>query len=322
MTRHRHPHDHGDEQDRDHNRGLATGSAHSHAPKDFGRAFAIGIALNIAFVIIEAVYGFIANSMALLADAGHNLSDVFGLLVAWGAVVLAKRAPTPRYTYGLRSTSILAALANAIFLLIAVGAIAWEAVGRFTAPEAVAGKTVMIVAAVGIVINATTAWLFSSGRDGDVNIKGAYLHMAADAAVSLGVVLAAILIVMTGWLWVDPLVSLIIAGVIVWGTWGLLRDSVTLAVHGVPDGIDEGEVRRTLTALPGVTAIHDLHIWAMSTTETALTCHLVMPGGCPDDNFLAATAKLLRDRFEIQHATLQIEKGDGSICALEPDNVV
>jgi cobalt-zinc-cadmium efflux system protein len=297
-------------------------SAHSHAPKDFGRAFLIGIALNSGFVVIEAVYGFLANSMALLADAGHNLSDVFGLLVAWGAATLAKRAPTSRYTYGFRSTSILAALANAIFLLIAVGAISWEAYGRFGAPEPVAGKTVMIVAAIGILINATTAWLFISGRDGDLNIKGAYLHMAADAAVSLGVVIAAIIILLTGWLWIDPLVSLVIATVIVWGTWGLLRDAAVLAMHGVPPGLDEVHVRQALGTLPGVKAVHDLHIWAMSTTETALTCHLVMPDGCPSDSFLAQTASLLHDAFEIQHVTLQVERGDGAVCALEPDDTV
>ena len=297
-------------------------SAHSHAPKDFGRAFLIGIALNTGFVVIEAVYGFLANSMALLADAGHNLSDVFGLLVAWGAATLAKRAPTSRYTYGFRSTSILAALANSIFLLISVGAIAWEAFGRFGAPEPVVGKTVMIVAAIGILINATTAWLFMSGRDGDLNIKGAYLHMAADAAVSLGVVLAAIIILLTGWLWIDPFVSLVIAAVIVWGTWGLLRDAAVLAMHGVPPGIDEKRVRQTLSTLTGVTAIHDLHIWAMSTTETALTCHLIMPDGCPSDSFLAETAKLLHDALEIQHVTLQVERGDGAVCALAPDDTV
>ena len=296
--------------------------AHSHVPKDFGRAFLIGVALNTGFVVIEAVYGYLANSMALLADAGHNLSDVFGLLVAWGAATLAKRAPTSRYTYGFRSTSILAALANAVFLLIAVGAIAWEAFGRFGAPESVAGKTVMIVAAIGIVINAATAWLFMSGRNGDLNIKGAYLHMAADAAVSLGVVIAAIIILLTGWLWIDPLVSLIIASVIVWGTWGLLRDATVLAMHGVPPGIDEARVRHTLVTLPGVTAIHDLHIWAMSTTETALTCHLVMPDGCPSDAFLAEAANQLHAAFEIQHVTLQVERGDGAVCTLEPDDRV
>lgn len=297
-------------------------SGHSHAPKDFGRAFLIGIALNTGFVAIEAVYGFLANSMALLADAGHNLSDVIGLLVAWGAATLSKRAPTSRYTYGLRSTSILAALANAILLLIAVGAIAWEAFGRFGDPQPVAGKTVMIVAAIGIVINAATAWLFMSGRDGDLNIKGAYLHMAADAAVSLGVVIAAAVILWTGWLWVDPLVSLVIAAVIVWGTWGLLRDSAVLAMHGVPIGVDLASVRQTLVTRPGVTSIHDLHVWAMSTTETALTCHLVMPDGFASDSFLGDTSNILRDRHAIQHVTLQVERGDGKACALEPDDVV
>ncbi len=302
--------------------GHGNESAHSHAPKDFGRAFLIGIVLNTGFVAIEAAYGFVANSMALLADAGHNLSDVFGLLVAWGAATLAKRAPSPRYTYGIRSTSILAALANAIFLLIAVGAISWEAFGRLGAPEPVAGKTVIIVATIGILINGTTAWLFMSGRDGDLNIKGAYLHMAADAAVSLGVVIAAIIILLTGWLWIDPLVSMVIAAVIVWGTWGLLRDAAVLAMHGVPPGLDEARIRQTLIALPGVKTIHDLHIWALSTTETALTCHFVMPSGCPSDSFLADTAKMLNDAFRIQHVTLQVERGDGALCALEPDDLV
>lgn len=300
----------------------AHAGGHTHAPKDFGRAFLIGITLNTGFVVIEAVYGLLANSMALLADAGHNLSDVVGLLVAWGAASLSKRAPTSRYTYGLRSTSILAALANAILLLIAVGAIAWEALGRFSAPQPIAGYTVMIVATIGIVINAVTAWLFMSGRDGDLNIKGAYLHMAADAAVSLGVVIAAALIVWTGWLWVDPLVSLLIATAIVWGTWGLLRDSAVLAMHGVPVGVDMASVRQTLVSQPGVSSIHDLHVWAMSTTETALTCHLVMPEGFASDSFLDDTSLLLRQRHAIQHVTLQVERGDGKACALAPDDVV
>lgn len=293
-----------------------------HAPKDFGMAFAIGTALNIGFVVVEASYGFWANSMALLADAGHNLSDVFGLLAAWGAATLAKKTPTARFTYGLRSSSILAALANAILLLIAVGAIAWEAVQRFGHPEPVAGMTVMAVAAVGIVINGITAWMFMSGSKDDINIRGAYLHMAADAGVSLGVVLAGFVIVLTGWLWLDPVVSLAIAGIIVWGTWSLQRDSVNLALHAVPSGIDPAKVRGYLESLPGVARIHDLHIWPMSTTETALTCHLVMPTGAPGDAFLAEVSHSLQDRFKISHATLQIERGDAGACTLEPDHVV
>lgn len=307
---HRHEHDHG------------PAGRHAHAPPDFGTAFAIGAALNVAFVAVEVIFGIIAGSMALLADAGHNLSDVFGLLMAWGAVALGRRAPTARFTYGLGSTSILAALANAILLLVAVGAIAWEAVQRLFAPVPVAASTLMLVAAAGIAINGATAVMFASGRHQDINIRGAYLHMAADAAVSAGVVLAGAAIFFTGWLWIDPLVSLIVAAIIVWGTWSLLRDSVNLALHAVPPGIDPAAVRSYLAALPGVTATHDLHIWAMSTTETALTCHLVMPDRHPGDAFLHAAAAGLRSRFGIAHSTLQIEHGDGTACALAPDHVV
>ena len=315
MSNHSH-----DECHDDHDHGHAHG--HVHAPKDFGRAFAIGTALNVGFVVIEATYGILANSMALLADAGHNLSDVFGLLMAWGAAAMARRAPTARFTYGLRSSSILAALANAILLLIAVGAIAWEAVQRFSHPAPVAGTTVMIIAGIGIVINTATALLFLSGRHDDINVRGAFMHMAADAAVSLGVVLAGLTIVLSGALWIDPVVSLVIAAVIVWGTWSLLRDSVNLALHAVPAGIDPSDVRAYLAGLSGVASVHDLHIWPMSTTETALTCHLVMPGGHPGDAFLAAATDALSHRFKIAHATLQIEKGDAAVCVLEPDHVV
>jgi cobalt-zinc-cadmium efflux system protein len=295
------------EHEHDHAAGHGMGHGHSHAPKDFGAAFAIGTALNLGFVIIEATYGFWANSMALLADAGHNLSDVFGLLMAWGAAVLAKRTPSPRFTYGLRSSSILAALANAVFLMIAVGAIVWEALNRLGAPEPVASTTVMTVAAIGIVVNGVTAWLFASGSKGDVNIRGAFLHMAADALVSVGVVIAGAVIAVTAWLWVDPVVSLVIAALILYGTWGLLKESAGLALHGVPPGIDVNAVRTHLQGLPGVTNVHDLHIWPMSTTETALTCHLVIPAGHPGDAFLAAATDDLHDEFEIHHATLQIE---------------
>ena len=314
-------HAHHDHQHSGHHHGHQHASGHNHAPGDFGWAFAVGTALNLLFVVIEAASGFLANSMALLADAGHNLSDVFALLLAWTANSLARRAPTPRYTYGLGSSSILAALANAVILLVAVGAIAVEAVQRFGRPEPVAGFTVMVVAGVGIVINGATAWMFARGRKSDLNVRGAYLHMVADAAVSLGVVLAGLAILLTGWTWLDPLVSLAIAGVIVWGTWGLLRDSVNMALHAVPAGIDPRAVRLHLEQVPGVASIHDLHIWPMSTTETALTCHLVMPQGSPGDAFLAAVARSLHDRFGISHATLQVEKGE-SACALEPDHVV
>jgi cobalt-zinc-cadmium efflux system protein len=317
-------HDHGPTagHDSDDHHGHSHGHDH-HAPKDFGMAFAVGTALNAAFVLIEAGFGFAANSMALLADAGHNLSDVVGLLVAWGASALVKRPPTARFTYGLGSSSILAALANAIILLVAVGAIALEATQRFVTPEPVAGKTVMIVAAIGIIINTFTAWLFMAGRKDDLNVRGAFLHMAADAAISLGVVIAGAAMLLTGWQWVDPVVSIAISAVIVWGTWGLLKESVNSALHAVPAGIDPAAVRGHLETLPGVAAIHDLHIWPMSTTETALTCHLVMPAGHPGDRFTAAVAKTLKDSYRIGHATLQIELGEaGCDCALKPDHVV
>jgi len=296
------------------------GHGHSHAPADFGRAFAIGIALNIGFVAIEAIYGFLSNSMALLADAGHNLSDVLGLVIAWGASILAKRPPTPRYTYGLRSSSILAALLNAVFLLVATGGIVWEAVRRFAEPAPVAGTTVIIVATIGILINGITAWLFASGRKGDINIKGAFLHMMADAAVSAGVVAAGVIILITGWLWVDPAVSILIAVVIVWSTWGLFRESIAMTLAGVPSNIDSASVKAYLAGLPGVSQVHDLHIWNMSTTETALTAHLVMPGGAPGDSFLVEVAAQISERFAIGHTTIQIECGDD--CRLAPDNVV
>lgn len=306
-----------------HGPGAAHGAGgHSHAPQDFGRAFAIGIALNMVFVVAEAAFGYFSNSMALIADAGHNLSDVAGLVVAWIAAGLSKRPPSARYTYGLRGSSILAALFNAVFLLIAVGAIGWEAVVRLFAPEPVAGITVMVVAGIGIVINAVTAWLFASGRHSDLNIRGAYLHMAADAAVSAAVVVAGVIILLTGWYWIDPAVSLIVAVVIVWGTWGLLRDSTALSLAAVPRDIDPTAVRAFLSKLPGVTQIHDLHIWGMSTTEVALTCHLVMPGGSPGDPFLVDLAHELQHDFGIAHTTVQIETDPNTVCALAPEHVV
>jgi cobalt-zinc-cadmium efflux system protein len=285
-------------------------SGHSHAPANFGRAFAIGIALNTGFVVIEAIFGVLADSLALVADAGHNLSDVAGLLLAWGASVLVRRRPTLRRTYGLRRSSILAALANAVFLLIAIGAIAWEALGRFAHPQPVAGGTVIWVALIGVGINTVTALLFMAGRKDDLNIRGAFLHMAADAGVSLGVVLAGLAILLTGWLWLDPVVSLLIVAVIFVGTWGLLRDSVNLALDAVPEGIDTAAVAGYLGDLPGVTEVHDLHIWAMSTTETALTAHLVIPDAHDTDALMARICGEIHDRFGIEHATLQIERGD------------
>jgi cobalt-zinc-cadmium efflux system protein len=289
---------------------------HAHAPKDFGFAFAVGTALNLGFVILEAAYGFIANSMALLADAGHNFSDVIGLLMAWGASVLVKRAPTQRYTYGFGSSSILAALANAIFLLVAVGAIAWEAIQRLSVPEPVVGETVMLVAAAGIVVNGLTAWMFAAGSKEDINIRGAFLHMAADAAISFGVVIAGYVMLRTGWHWLDPAVSLAISAVIVYGTWGLLKESAGMAMHAVPPGIDPTLVLDHLAKLPGVADVHDLHIWPVSTTATALTCHLVMPDGHPGDAFLAEAAGALHDTFDIRHATFQIELCACGGCSL------
>jgi cobalt-zinc-cadmium efflux system protein len=291
---------------------------------DFGFAFALGTALNVGFVVLEAIAGVLANSMALIADAGHNLSDVLGLLMAWGAVLLLKRRPTREYTYGFGSSTILAALANAVLLLVAVGAIGLEAVQRFGNPPEVAGPTMIVVAALGILVNGFTAWLFASGRKRDVNSRGAYLHMAADAAVSLGVVVAGFAMLATGWNWLDPVVSLVICAIIVWGTWGLLRDTMRLALQGVPSGIDPARVQRRLSSLPGVASLHDLHIWPMSTTDTALTCHLVMPGGHPGDDFILQTTKMLQEEFEIRHATLQFEVSDAALCELEcgcPPNV-
>jgi len=316
-------HDHGDGHQGGHSHaGHRHGQGHAHAPASFGRAFAIGIALNVGFVAIEATYGVLANSVALLADAGHNLSDVLGLLVAWAATVLAKRAPTSRYTYGMKGSSILAALFNGVFLLVAAGAIAWEAVQRFGQPVPVAGTTVMVVATIGIAVNGITAWLFASGAKGDINIRGAFLHMAADAAVSAGVVVAGLVILYTGWTWIDPVVSLCIVAVIVWSTWGLLKDSLVMSLAAVPPGIDPEAVRRRLLSLPGVVALHDLHIWPMSTTETALTSHLVMPGGHPGDGFLMQAASEMKDEFGIGHTTLQVETSADAACALAPDAVV
>lgn len=310
---HGHHHDHG--HDHDH------GHAHVHAPASFGKAFAIGISLNIALVVAEAVYGYLGNSTALLADAGHNLSDVLGLVVAWGASIAAKRAPSGRFTYGLRASTILAALANAVFLLVATGAIGWEAILRLRAPEPIAGVTVMVVAGIGILINGFTAMLFARGRKDDINIEGAYLHMAADAAVSLGVVVSAALIVWTGWLWLDPVTSLVICVVILGSTTSLLRSSIDMSMAAAPKGTDLAAIRECLLARPGVSGIHDLHVWPISTTETALTCHLVMPAGS-GDAFLMETAQLLKTSFRIGHTTLQIETHPDNGCALAPDDVV
>ncbi|MBY0383058.1 MAG: cation diffusion facilitator family transporter [Xanthobacteraceae bacterium] len=311
-----------DDHDHDHDGHDHAHHGHSHAPADFGRAFIIGITLNVGFVVIEAVYGFLANSTALLADAGHNLSDVLGLAAAWIAAVLAKRAPTERYTYGLRNTSILAALFNAVLLLIASGAIMLEAIERLFAPEPVKSLTIIVVAAIGIAVNGFTAWLFASGHKNDINIRGAYLHMVADAAVSAGVVATGLIIMLTGWLWLDPATSLALVAVIIWGTWGLLRDSTAMSMAAVPSTIDPGAVRQFLSTRPGVASVHDLHIWPMSTTETALTAHLVTPAGHPGDAFLMELCQELQERFGIGHTTLQIETSEQTHCTLAPDHVV
>lgn len=293
-----------------------------HGPANYGRAFAVGTVLNLGFVLIEVIYGLSAHSIALIADAGHNLSDVLGLVLAWGASILSRRQPSRRYTYGLRRSSILVALLNAIILLIAMGGITWEAIQRFRDPGPVAGETVIVVAGVGVIINTVTALMFLSGRKTDLNIRGAFLHMAADAGVSLGVVLAGIAILTTGWLWFDPVVSLIIVFVVVIGTWRLLQDSVNLAVDAVPEGIEPLAVRTYLEEMPNVAQVHDLHIWAMSTTETALTAHLVMPTGHPEDAVLAEICKRLHDQFGIEHSTLQVETDPDHPCSLAPDHCV
>jgi cobalt-zinc-cadmium efflux system protein len=306
-------HEHGAacEHKRDHAHGHDHGHGHHHHidPNGNGRAFALAIGLNTVFVAIEFTYGFIANSTALMADAGHNLSDVLGLMVAWGAATLARSAPNRRYTYGLRSSSILAALLNALILMMACGAILWEAVHRFTSPAPVAGVTVAAVAVIGVVINGISAWLFMAGSKDDINIRGAYQHMAADAAISLGVVVSGLAIMATGWSWLDPAVSIAIVLMILVTTWSLLKESLRLVLAAVPDNVDEAKVSAFLQTRPGVSAIHDLHIWAMSTTETALTAHLVMPAGYPGDAAVDAIGAQLKSDYAIHHCTLQIEMG-------------
>ena len=287
-----------------------------------GRAFAIGVALNTGFVVVEVAAGFMSGSMALLADAGHNLSDVLALLLAWGATVLARRAPTDRRTYGLRKGTILASLANAVFLLLAIGAIVSESLQRLAEPGTIATRIVMITAAIGVAINAATALLFMRGGKEDLNVRGAFLHMAGDAAISVAVVIGAGVIALTGLKWIDPALSLAIAGVIVFGTWGLLRDSVNLALDAAPRGIDVAEVRAWLAALPGVEEVHDLHVWAMSTTETALTAHVIRPANDDGDYFLHHACEELAHRFNIGHATLQVETDAANACRLAPAEVV
>lgn len=293
-----------------------------HAHANYGRAFALGIALNLLYVAGEAIAGLASGSLALLADAGHNLGDVLGLSLSWGAAVLSCRQPSGRFTYGFRSSSILAALANAIILLVVTGGIAWEGIWRIAHPVPVAGGIVIAVAAVGIIVNGGTALLFASGSS-DLNVKSAFLHLTADALVTAGVVAAGIAIWLTGWLWLDPAVSLVVSAVIVFGTWGLLRSAIGLALDAVPEGVDPGSVRAHLLAVPGVIGLHDLHIWGMSTTETALTCHLVMPSGHPGDAVLNSVAQQLHESFGIQHATIQIELADtDEACILTPEHIV
>jgi cobalt-zinc-cadmium efflux system protein len=312
QDRHHEHHDH-------HHHG---GHNHTHAPKNFGAMFAIATALNLGLVAIQVFYGVVAHSVALLADAGHNFGDALGLVIAWGAHMLAGLNPTALYTYGFRSASILAALLNSVILLVVTGGIAWEAIGRFFEPGEVAGLTVMVVAAIGIGINGLSAWLLMSGQKDDLNIRGAFLHLVGDAAVSFGVVVAGGAILMTGWSWLDPAVSIVISALIVWGTWGLLREAVNRSLGAVPSDIDPEAVAGYLRELSGVEAVHDLHVWAMSTTETALTCHLVMPKGHPGDEFLRRLDQELHHRFRVAHPTIQIELGDAGECKLAPEHIV
>ncbi|MBV9216917.1 MAG: cation transporter [Acidobacteria bacterium] len=284
------------------------GHGHDHSPSSYGAAFAVGITLNLAFVVVEVVYGRLSHSLALIADAGHNFTDVFGLGLAWGATLLSRKRATADRTYGFRRSSILAALINAVVLLIGVGAIGWEAITRLSDPQPVAETTVMWVAGVGILINGGTALLFMPGGNKDLNIRGAFVHLASDALIAAGVVLAAFAMLKTGLLWIDPAASLIIVALVTYGTWGLLRDSINLALDKVPQGIDIEEVKRYLASLPTCTDVHDLHVWGTSTTEAALTAHIVLEE-C-DDSLLANVAKELHDRFGIEHTTLQVESGD------------
>ena len=305
-------HHHGDSGAAGHNHG------HGHGTGNFGRAFAIGIGLNLIYVLVEGYYGLVAQSLALLADAGHNLSDVLALAAAWAADILSRRAPGGRYTYGLRSTTILVALSNAVVLLIVTGGIGWESIRRFAEPAPVEGTLIMAVAAIGIVVNTGTALLFYARGNHDLNIRGAFMHMAADALVTLGVIVGGGLILMTGQLWIDPALGLLISVVIVASTWSLAHDSLDLALHAVPRGIDPAAVQRFLSGLTGVREVHDLHIWAMSTTESALTAHLVRSDPKIDDRFLKSVTRELEERFGIGHATLQLETGDEACsCDLE-----
>lgn len=304
--------------------GHEEGHGHAHGGgTPAGLAFAVGIGLNTLFVVVESVYGIAAQSMALVADAAHNLSDVLGLILAWFAVRLAARKPSGRRTYGYRKGTILSALANAVLLLAAVGAIAWEAVGRFARPEPVQGGVVMLVAAIGVAINGISAFLFVSGSKHDINLRGAFLHLAADAAVSLGVVVTGFIVTRTGWNWLDPTASIAISAVVLFSTWGLLKSSLNLVLDAVPEHIDPEAVRTYLRELPGVTEVHDLHIWAMSSTEVALTAHLVMPSEACAPPFLRVIEKELHERFRIEHTTIQVEPLEsGDPCRFGLDGAV
>jgi len=295
---------------------------HNHQTSNYNRAFAVGVMLNVIFVAIEAGYGVAAGSLALIADAGHNLSDVLGLLLAWGAGLLATKAATEKRTYGFRKVTIMASLASAILLLVALGGIAWEAIGRFSDPKPVEGLTVITVAAIGVVVNTITALLFVSGQKHDLNIRGAFLHMAADAAVSLGVVVAGIIIMVTGWLLIDPLISLLIATVIFISTWSLLRDSMNLAMDSVPEGIDMAGIRKYLTGLENVSQIHDLHVWPLSTTEVALSVHLIIADNSLSNDFLPELQQQLHDRFSIEHSTIQVERQGDAPCMLNKNGCI
>lgn len=318
---HDHAHDHAEDRGRAHKHGH--GHHHHHLPSDgMGRAFAIGVALNTAFVVAEAAAGLWAGSLALLADAGHNLSDVLALILAWGAATLARRAPTGRRTYGLRKSTILASLANAVLLLVAIGAIVSESIRRLGVPAPVETNVVMLTAGLGVLINGATAMLFFRGSHNDLNVRGAFLHMASDAAVSVAVVISAFVMARTGVLWIDPALSLAIAAFILVATWGLLTESIDLALDAAPKEIDVAEVRDWLAAQPGVVELHDLHIWAMSTTETALTVHLIRPDNGDNDAFLHGLCEGLQGRFNIGHATVQVETDAAHACRLAPAEVV
>lgn len=300
---------------------MSAGQVHDHAPAEFNRAFAIGTALNMAYVAIEAFYGWKINSLSLIADAAHNLTDVAGLLLAWGAMALSRRKPTARHTYGLGRATILAALANAVAILAGAGAIVWEALRRFSEPVPVVASTVLLVAAIGIAVNGGTALLFLRDRHRDLNVRGAFLHMATDAAVSGGVVGAALIILVTGWTIIDPAAAIIVSLLVGWSAFDLFRSAFHLSLDGVPNEVDTDAVECWLRALPGVTAVHDLHVWSLSTTATAMTAHLIMPNGPPGDEFLVHVAEGLDREFHIAHSTIQIESGDESPCRLASKDI-